>query len=92
MREVRGVPKQESGESSADYVARLTLDELRQLRAAQASEGASRTEEAGNRNPYRSSSYGRLRYLQWVQLIDDEIARRKRCSPPTEGHAGHNYL
>ena len=80
MREVEGVPKQESGESTADYVARLTLEELKQLRPAQAAEAASRTEEPGNRNPYRSASYGRLRYLQWVQLIDDELERRKRCN------------
>jgi hypothetical protein len=92
VREIDGLPKQEPGELSADYVARLTLDELRRLGVAQASEGASRSEEPGSRNPYRSASYGRLRYLQWVQLIDDEIARRKRCNPPTEGHAGHNYL
>ena len=77
MREVEGVPKQEAEESTTDYVARLTLEELKQLRLAQASEAASRTEEPGNRNPYRSASYGRLRYLQWVQLIDDELERRK---------------
>ena len=84
MREVEGVPKQEAEESTADYVARLTLDELKQLRPAQASEAASRTEEPGNRNPYRSASYGRLRYLQWVQLIDDEIERRERVHLKTE--------
>lgn len=83
MREVEGVPTQDSGESTADYVARLSLDELKQLRRVQASEAASRTEEPGNRNPYRSASYGRLRYLQWVQLIDEEIERRKRCNSST---------
>jgi len=76
VREVDGVPQQESDESTADYVARLTLDELKQLRSAQASEAAYVSEEPGNRNPYRSAPYRRLRYLQWVQLIDDEIARR----------------
>jgi hypothetical protein len=84
VREVEGVPKQESGESTADYVARLSLDELKLLRRAQASEAASRTEEPGNRNPYRSASYGRYRYSLWVQLIDDEIDRRKRVHLKTE--------
>ena len=92
MREVEGVPQQESGESTSDYVARLTLEELRKLRPAQASEAASRTEDPGNRNPYRSASYGRLRYLQWVQLIEDEIERRKRCNSSTERDPAHNYL
>lgn len=74
-----GIPDQESGENTAEYLCRLTLEELQLLRSAVAAERASISDEGVPSSPYRSAAYRGLRYAQWQQWIDEEIDLRKRC-------------
>ena len=74
-----GVPDQGSGENTAEYLHRLTLEELRLLRRAVAAERTSISDEGAPSSPYRSAAYRGLRYAQWQQWIEEEIDLRKRC-------------
>lgn len=74
-----GVPEQNSEETTADYLGRLNVEQLVELRGSVASARASISDEGKPRSPYQSSAYRGLRYGQWLQWIDEEIAERKRC-------------
>lgn len=74
-----GVPEQDLEETTADYLSRLSVEQLVELRGAVASARASISDKEKPRSPYQSSAYRGLRYEQRLHWIDEELEARKRC-------------
>ena len=71
------LPEQRDWEYTHEWLARLTDEQLVSYRAHLVAERASFVDVAPPTSIYRSASYRSCRYGKWIQLVDDEVARRR---------------
>ena len=71
------LPEQRDWEYTHEWLARLTDEQLVSYRAHLVAERASFVDVTPPTSIYRSASYRSYRYGKWIQLVDDEVARRR---------------